>query len=105
MTGTEAIIAAIKAIPRGKVATYSGIAALAGIPNGARQVARVLHTCSEKHSLPWWRIVRNSGEIALPDEAGGALQLDLLLREKVLFSAPRVVDLNACGYTENAAKS
>ncbi len=97
MTGTQAIIEAILAVPAGRVASYARIAAEAGIPQGARQVARVLHSSSEKRNLPWWRIVRSSGEIALPPEAGGRLQKELLLGEGVTFRSTWVVDLQRCG--------
>ena len=42
----------IRSIPRGKVATYAQVAALAGNYRGARQVARVLHSSSDKDRLP-----------------------------------------------------
>lgn len=97
MNGTQAIIEAIRAIPSGKVASYARIAAEAGIPRGARQVARVLHSCSERHHLPWWRVLRSSGEIALPPEAGGSLQKELLESEGVTFSSKWTVDLERWG--------
>ena len=97
MNSTQAIIEAILAVPAGRVASYAQIATEAGIPRGARQVSRVLHSCSDRHDLPWWRIVRSSGEIALPPEAGGSLQKELLLGEGVLFRSTWVVDLNRCG--------
>ena len=97
MTDTEAIVAAISSIPPGKVASYAGIAELAGIPRGARQVARILHSCSEKYNLPWWRVVLASGEIALPG-AGGLAQKKLLLNEGVVFRSSHTVDLRHSGY-------
>ncbi len=95
MTTTEAVIEAIRSVPPGRVASYAQIASLAGIPRGARQVAWILHSSSEKHGLPWWRIVRSSGEIALPDESGGMEQKELLLREGVVFRSSRGVDMAA----------
>lgn len=95
---TAEIIAAIRAIPPGKVASYAQVARLAGLPNGARQVARVLHSCSGKHDLPWWRVLRSSGGIALPDEAGGSEQRALLLAEGVVFRSDRMVDLARSGF-------
>ena len=86
-SSTEMIVEAIKNVPAGQVASYAEIAQQAGIPNGARQVARILHTCSEKYQLPWWRIVRSNGEIALRDEAGRKEQRDLLVREGVQFQS------------------
>ena len=46
---TMRIIQAIKAIPRGKVSSYRDIALAAGLPNGARQTVRVLHTLTKKY--------------------------------------------------------
>ncbi len=62
-----AIRAAIRRIPRGKVATYSQIATLAGYPNYHRQVVQVL----QKHgdSLPWHRVVGAGGRIRIPRAA------------------------------------
>ena len=75
------IILAIKSIPKGKVASYGLVAALAGMPNGARQVVRLLHTRSELDNLPWFRLVRKDGRIALPKGAGFELQKSLLESE------------------------
>ncbi|PKN74068.1 MAG: DNA methyltransferase [Candidatus Cloacimonetes bacterium HGW-Cloacimonetes-3] len=95
---TVAVIQIILAIPCGKVAGYGQIATMAGNPGGARAVARVLHSCTEKHSLPWWRVIRNSGEIALPEDGGGALQKELLLVEGVVFKSKSKVDLKQCAW-------
>ena len=53
----------IKSIPRGKVATYAQVAALAGNHQAARQVVRVLHTSSAKDRLPWHRVINSRGGI------------------------------------------
>jgi methylated-DNA-protein-cysteine methyltransferase-like protein len=84
------IIAAIRAVPAGEVSCYRDIARAAGLPNGARQVARVLHSMSEKHRLPWHRIVRADGAIALDGCRGGNLQAELLRREGVPLANGRV---------------
>ncbi len=73
----------IRAIPRGKVATYGQIAALAGNPRGARQVARVLHSCSETAGLPWHRVINSRGGISLPRRRGFEEQRRRLLGEGV----------------------
>lgn len=91
MTVSERIIEIIKAIPVGKVMGYGDVAKLAGCPNGARTVARILHSSSVKHNLPWWRVVRSSGAIALPMDSGGALQKELLQGEGVLFSSDKAI--------------
>jgi methylated-DNA-protein-cysteine methyltransferase-like protein len=82
---TRLIIEQIRAVPKGKVSSYRDIAARAGLPNGARQTVRVLHSMSEKYELPWYRIIRSDGGIALEGE-GKALQINLLRREGVKVS-------------------
>ena len=54
---TERVIQIIQSIPAGRVMTYGQVAAAAGNRRGARQVARILHTMSQKHALPWHRII------------------------------------------------
>ena len=61
----ERILAAIRAVPRGEVAGYGHIAHRAGLPGRARMVARVL-AGNEDPGLPWHRILRSDGRIALP---------------------------------------
>lgn len=83
---TQAIIECIKSIPEGKVASYGEIASLAGYPGAARQVVRILSTLSDKELLPWYRIVKKNGKIALTG-SGGCEQMILLEREGVTFDA------------------
>lgn len=59
------IIAQIRAVPIGSVASYGAIARRAGWPRAARLVARILAT-HEGPPLPWHRIVRSDGRIAFP---------------------------------------
>ena len=90
---TRRIIEEISAIPKGKVSCYRDIAKRAGLPNGARQVVRVLHSMSEKYNLPWYRILRADGSIALESGAGAELQAELLMNEGVTVSTGGKVDL------------
>jgi methylated-DNA-protein-cysteine methyltransferase related protein len=73
----------IRAIPRGKVATYAQVAALAGNDKGARQVARVLHSASIKDRLPWQRVINSRGGISLKKRHGFEEQRRLLIQEGV----------------------
>ena len=91
---TRRIIEEVKAVPKGKVSCYRDIALRAGLPNGARQVVRVLHSLSEKHDLPWYRILRADGFIALKPGAGAELQASLLKKEGVELSAEGRVELD-----------
>ena len=95
---TQRIVAVLKSIPRGRVASYGLVARLAGLPNGARQVVRILHTCSEKDGLPWHRVLRADGSIALPPGEGFELQRALLQAEGVEVSARGSVDLADYGW-------
>jgi methylated-DNA-protein-cysteine methyltransferase related protein len=80
---TLRIIAALKSVKPGKVASYGAIAAAAGNPQGARQVVRVLHTYSRQEGLPWHRIVRKDGSIAFPRGGGFERQKALLEAEGI----------------------
>ena len=91
------IINVIRSVPKGRVSCYRDIALAAGISNGARQVARLLHSMSEKHRLPWHRIVRADGCIALADGQGRELQIELLRAEGVEVSKTGWVDLAKYG--------
>jgi methylated-DNA-protein-cysteine methyltransferase-like protein len=93
---TRIIIEQILAVPRGKVCSYRDVAAKAGFPNGARQVVRVLHSMSEKYALPWHRIIRSDGRIALDGE-GRALQITLLRGEGVKVSKDGKIDMGKFG--------
>lgn len=88
------VLACLKKIPRGKVATYGQIAALAGKPQGARGVAWLLHSSSRKHALPWQRVLGAGGKISFPweSEAHGE-QRRRLENEGVTFLANGKVDL------------
>lgn len=90
--------ALIRSIPRGRVASYSSIARAAGIPNGARQVARLLHSRAENQDLPWFRVVKKDGGIALPKGGGFEVQQKLLSEEGVSLAPSGKVDLSRYGF-------
>ncbi len=80
------ILATIRKIPKGKVATYGDVAYAAGFPGGARQVAWALHS---SHAAPWQRVVGAGGKILLPGE-GGFEQRMRLRQEGIEFAGLRV---------------
>jgi methylated-DNA-protein-cysteine methyltransferase-like protein len=94
---TGRIMEQILAVPKGKVSSYRDIALKAGLPNGARQTVRVLHSMSEKHILPWHRIICSNGSIALGEGEGRELQISLLRAEGVKVSPDGKVDMNKYG--------
>ncbi len=93
---SERIAAVIVTIPPGRVATYGQVAALAGNPQAARQVVRVLRMWSRSRGLPWHRVLGAGGVIRLPAGAGGDEQAFLLQSEGVIVDMG-VVDLAQYG--------
>ncbi len=92
---TLKIIQTIAAIPAGKVATYGQIAAMAGNDRAARQVSRVLHTCTSKYQLPWHRVIGAAGKISIPkDQTGYLRQKKKLEQEGVQFGLGDTIDLS-----------
>jgi len=94
MTFSTQIISIIKRIPRGKVATYGQIAALAGNPRAARAVVWLLHSSSGKEKLPWHRVINGRGTISLKPGYGYDEQRARLESEGVDFDLYGRVDLN-----------
>jgi methylated-DNA-protein-cysteine methyltransferase-like protein len=90
---SQRIIELIRKIPKGKVATYGRIAAMAGSPRSARQVARILHSCWRTERLPWQRVVNASGRISLGAGDGYELQKSLLEKEGIEFGTNDTIDL------------
>ena len=95
---TLRILEVIKAIPKGKVSSYGAVAFAAGLPNGARQTVRVLHSLSKKYDLPWQRVIRADGAIALKEGEGRELQIGLLREEGVEVSPNGKVDMKRYGF-------
>lgn len=99
--GTYArIYAVVRRIPRGRVATYGQIAALAGgLGRGARQVGYALHALPATHAVPWHRVVNAAGRLS-PRPGGSELAQRLLLeREGVRFDGRGRIDLAAFRWT------
>ncbi|MBB6634346.1 MGMT family protein [Cohnella thailandensis] len=99
---TQRVVAVIRGIPAGRVMTYGQVAAAAGSPRAARQVVRILHSLSEKHGLPWHRVVNKNGEIAIQEEEGSYTQRLLLEEEGVSFGLGGRIDLSEHAHTPEA---
>ena len=94
VSNPERILAAVRRIPRGKVATYGQIAAVAGLPRRARLVGFVLGGLPQNSGVPWHRVVNASGAISPRDYPDAVRsQRALLERERVVFSAAGRVSL------------
>ncbi len=93
-TSYDRIYAVVRRIPRGRVATYGQVAALAGLGGHARQVGYALHALTAERAVPWHRVVNARGQISLRAEPGGDLiQRQLLEREGVNFDAADRLEL------------
>jgi methylated-DNA-protein-cysteine methyltransferase-like protein len=95
---TRRIVDCLRAVPPGRVACYRDVARAAGLPNGARQVVRALHSLSHSCALPWHRIIRADGSIALESCRGREMQIALLRSEGVEVSDAGRVDMAAYNY-------
>jgi methylated-DNA-protein-cysteine methyltransferase-like protein len=60
----EAVMSAVRAIPRGQVRSYSQVALYAGRPGAARGVGQELKVLTDPRSVPWWRVIRADGTLA-----------------------------------------
>lgn len=56
------VLAAVRRIPRGRVATYGDIAELVGAPGAARAVGNVMRGCGDP-SVPCHRVIAAAGGI------------------------------------------
>ncbi|MCP3888703.1 MAG: MGMT family protein [Desulfobulbaceae bacterium] len=81
-------------IPVGLVSTYGDIAACAGSPRGARQIARILHSSSKKYSLPWHRVVNREGRISDRNSMSHLDQRVMLEDEGIVFNENGLIDLD-----------
>lgn len=89
------ILAVVVRIPRGRVATYGQVAALAGLAGAARLAGYALHALPAGTPLPWHRVLGAGGRLSLAklDPAAAITQRMRLEREGVKFDARGKVDL------------
>lgn len=94
---TKRIYEAVKKIPRGKVATYGQVAAMAGDKKMARAVGNALHQNPDPDTIPCYRVVNSKGELAGAFAFGGAdVQADLLRADGIIVKNGHV-DLKEYG--------
>lgn len=68
---TKKIYDAVCNIPKGKVATYGQVAALAGNPKMSRAVGNALHKNPDPDRIPCYRVVNSKGELSGAFAFGG----------------------------------
>ncbi|HEY5656170.1 MAG TPA: MGMT family protein [Myxococcota bacterium] len=100
------IYAVIRRIPPGRVATYGQVAALAGMPNQARQVGYALHALPEEEAVPWHRVINAQGRVSTRAEPfEESIQRQLLEREGLCFDSSGRIDLGRYGWKPRPAGS
>ena len=97
----------VRRIPRGRVATYGQVAALAGLPGQARLVGYVLYAAATDGALPWHRVINAQGRISARGEGPGAsvLQRLRLEQEGIPFDARGRVSLERWGWRPRPPRS
>jgi methylated-DNA-protein-cysteine methyltransferase-like protein len=88
----ERVYTLVEQIPQGRVATYGQVAALLGVPRGARAVGWALRALPRSRSgvVPWHRVLGAGGRISLRAGNGAAVQRRRLRAEGVRFRGGRV---------------
>jgi methylated-DNA-protein-cysteine methyltransferase-like protein len=80
----QRIYQVVSKIPKGRVATYGQIAALAGVPRAARMVGWALQSLPLETKAPWHRVVNREGRITIEHPViSKAMQADILKKEGV----------------------
>jgi len=98
-TPTRRIYEAVKRIPKGKVATYKTVAAMAGEAKMARAVGNALHRNPDPDTIPCFRVVNSKGELSGNFAFGGPGGQARLLEEDGIEVVDGKVDLLKYGYT------
>ena len=87
----DRVLAVVRRIPPGRVASYGDIASLAGRPRAARAVGNIMRGC-DRPDVPCHRVIAAGGRLG---GYGGqeAMKRSLLLAEGVPVTNGRVRDL------------
>lgn len=101
---SERVYALVRLVPRGRIVSYGGAAALLGQPRAARGVGGALAALPDDSGVPWWRVVNRNGEISIRGPMhGAAIQRMLLEREGVRFGSTGRIDWVEFGWTPDPA--
>lgn len=118
---SEAVFAAVRAIPAGTVTTYSDLAEQVGLTrNHARAVGNILRNRPdndawmtappEDHDIPWWRVVKADGTLLAVEDENNRQWVQwartVLTSEGVDFTNDgRVASLAGARHTRGQARS
>jgi O-6-methylguanine DNA methyltransferase len=100
---TSRVLAIVRRIPPGRVATYGDVAALAGQPRASRAVGNIMRGC-RRPDVPCHRVIAAGGRLG---GYGGqeALKRSLLVAEGIRVSGSRVRDLERIRWRSSKARS
>ena len=91
-------------MPAGRVASYGQIADLAGLPGRARLVGRALGLVPEDWELPWYRILRSSGQLAFEPASKAAIRQARLLHAEGVSVKNNRVNLKQFGWQPDSSE-
>lgn len=97
---SKRIYEAVKRIPKGKVASYSQVAAMAGNPRMCRAVGNALHHNPDPENIPCYRVVNAKGELSGAFAFGGADEQERRLAADGIPVINGKVNLEKYGYYE-----
>ena len=83
----------VKQIPKGCVASYGQVAALAGNPRWARVVGYALHVNPDPAHIPCYRVVNREGRLSDAFAFGGVNEQKLLLEAEGVEVTDGYVDM------------
>ena len=99
----ERIWDVVRAIPRGRVATYGQVAAAAGFAKQPRFTGYALHGLPRGSRVPWHRVINAQGRLSFPPRSGPYREQKRRLEaEGVVFLGGRV-DLARFGWQRHDA--
>ena len=95
---TKRIYEAVKKIPKGHIATYAQIAAMAGNEKMGRAVGNALHKNPHPSEIPCFRVVNSQGKLSGEFAFGGPGAQQKLLEEDGIEVNDGKVDLEKYGF-------
>ena len=90
---TSRVLATVRRIPPGRVATYGDVAEIAGRPGAARAVGNIMRDCRAR-DVPCHRVVAAAGRSAATAATG--LKRSLLQAEGIVVRGTRIGDFAGC---------
>jgi methylated-DNA-protein-cysteine methyltransferase-like protein len=98
MNFNEKVYAVVRRIPKGKVLSYSRVAALLNVPRGARAVGWALRALPHDSDVPWHRVINAEGKISIRMAGHNAIEQQTRLEaEGVKFTPEGHVPLTGHG--------